>query len=63
MTQTPAPHPLLNLPNVISFARLCAVPAAIYLVIDADWRAAIEGHPQFAGLGGGLEGLLIGRID
>jgi queuine tRNA-ribosyltransferase len=30
---------------------------------DTDWRAAIEGHPQFAGLGGGLEGLLIGRID
>ena len=27
-------HSLLNLPNLISFARLCAVPLAFWLVID-----------------------------
>ena len=31
---------LLTLPNAISFARLCAVPAAIYLVLVASWTAA-----------------------
>ena len=36
---TPANSPgaLLNLPNIISFARLCAVPVAIYLVLEEAW--------------------------
>jgi len=60
MTQTPAPHPLLNLPNVISFARLCAVPAAIYLVIDADWRAAFLLFAA-AGISDAIDGWLARR--
>jgi cardiolipin synthase len=40
MVQTTAPNALLTLPNIISFARLCAVPLAICLVLDDDWGAA-----------------------
>jgi len=63
MTQTPspeAPHALLNLPNVISFARLCAVPAAIYLVIDADWGAAFLLFAA-AGISDAIDGWLARR--
>ena len=29
-------HDVLNLPNIITFARLCAVPAAVWLVIPRE---------------------------
>ena len=49
---TPGPpgpsNALLNLPNAISFARLCAVPAAIYLVLQSAWVPAFA---IFAGAG------------
>ena len=32
--------PILNLPNVISFARLCAVPLAVWLVLRHQFWAA-----------------------
>ena len=34
------PSPILNLPNVISFARICAVPVAIWLVLRQELAAA-----------------------
>ncbi len=36
-----APAPVLNLPNVISFARLCAVPVATWLVIQREFTSAV----------------------
>ena len=44
MPDAPGPEPapsavLLNLPNAITFVRLCAVPAAIYLVLHEDFLA------------------------
>jgi cardiolipin synthase len=33
-------HPLVNLPNIITFARLCAVPVAIWLVLRSQFDAA-----------------------
>ena len=30
---TRAVHPVLNLPNAITFARLCAVPVSVWLVL------------------------------
>ena len=40
----PPPRPLgnavVNLPNIITFARLCAVPAAVWLVLHERYQAA-----------------------
>lgn len=40
----PPPRPLgtavVNLPNIITFARLCAVPAAVWLVLHGQFPAA-----------------------
>ena len=36
----PASHALMTLPNIISFARLCAVPLAIWLVLHHRFTAA-----------------------
>jgi cardiolipin synthase len=33
-------HPLVNVPNIITFARLCAVPVAIWLVLRLQFIAA-----------------------
>jgi len=33
-------HPLVNVPNIITFARLCAVPVAIWLVLRLQFAAA-----------------------
>jgi cardiolipin synthase len=60
MVQTTAPNALLTLPNIISFARLCAVPAAIYLVLDGDWGAAF-GVFVAAGISDAVDGWLARR--
>ncbi|HTZ70551.1 MAG TPA: CDP-alcohol phosphatidyltransferase family protein [Acetobacteraceae bacterium] len=66
MVQTPppgsqtAPNALLTLPNAISFARLCAVPAAIYLVLQAAWGAAF-GVFAAAGISDAIDGWLARR--
>jgi cardiolipin synthase len=51
---------LLTLPNVISFARLCAVPVAIYLVLWREWR---YGFALFAiaGISDAIDGWLARR--
>jgi len=54
------PNTLLTLPNAISFARLCAVPVAIYLVLDADWQAAFALFAA-AGLSDAIDGWLARR--
>ncbi len=36
----PAGHPVINLPNVITFARLCAVPASVWLVLRDQFAAS-----------------------
>jgi cardiolipin synthase len=59
MVQT-TPNALLTLPNAISFARLCAVPAAIYLVLEAEWVAAFALFVA-AGLSDLLDGWLARR--
>jgi cardiolipin synthase len=60
-TQPPtAPNALLTLPNAISFARLCAVPAAIYLVLDDDWGAAFAVFAA-AGISDAVDGWLARR--
>ena len=51
---------LLTLPNVISFARLCAVPAAIYLVLIASWNAAFLLFAA-AGISDAIDGWLARR--
>jgi len=33
-------HPLVNLPNIITFGRLCAVPVAVWLVLRMQFVAA-----------------------
>ena len=51
---------LLTLPNAISFARLCAVPVAIYLVLQEAWLA---GFALFAaaGISDAIDGWLARR--
>ncbi len=51
---------LLTLPNAISFARLCAVPVAIYLVLQEAWLA---GFALFAaaGMSDAIDGWLARR--
>lgn len=56
----PAAHAALNLANMISFARLCAVPAAIYLVIDRDWGPAFALFAA-AGISDAIDGWLARR--
>lgn len=69
MVQTPAtgrpsngvdPGTLVTLPNVISFARLCAVPAVIYLVLVASWVYAF-GLFLAAGISDAVDGWLARR--
>ena len=68
MVQTgPAAHPdqtarsaLLTLPNAISFARLCAVPVAIYLVLQEAWVAAFALFAA-AGISDAIDGWLARR--
>ena len=66
MVQTPPPEQpaaaaaLLNLPNAISFARLCAVPVAIYLVLVASWTAAFLLFAA-AGISDAIDGWLARR--
>jgi cardiolipin synthase len=55
-----APGALLNLPNIISFARLCAVPVAIYLVLEEAWGAAF-GLFAAAGISDAIDGWLARR--
>ncbi len=57
--QTPD-HGLLTLPNVISFARLCAVPFAIWFVLHAHFGLAF-GLFALAGLSDALDGWLARR--
>jgi cardiolipin synthase len=51
---------LLNLPNAISFARLCAVPVAIYLVLQHAWGAAFALF-ALAGVSDAIDGWLARR--
>jgi cardiolipin synthase len=66
MVQTSAPQDpaaagaLLTLPNAISFARLCAVPVAIYLVLIASWTAAFLLFAA-AGISDAIDGWLARR--
>jgi cardiolipin synthase len=55
-----APSALLNLPNIISFARLCAVPVAIYLVLEEAWGAAFALFAA-AGISDAIDGWLARR--
>jgi cardiolipin synthase (CMP-forming) len=55
-----APGALLTLPNVISFARLCAVPAVIYLVLVESWGPAF-GLFAAAGISDAIDGWLARR--
>jgi len=60
MAQTP-PNALLTLPNAISFARLCAVPLAVYLVLEAEWAAAFAIFAA-AGISDAIDGWLARRM-
>jgi len=51
---------LVNLPNVISFARLCAVPVAIWLALREQYGAAF-GIFVAAGVSDGIDGWLARR--
>ncbi len=51
---------ILNLPNVISFARLCAVPLAIWLVLHRELMAAF-GLFTAAGVSDAVDGWLARR--
>jgi cardiolipin synthase len=51
---------LLTLPNAISFARLCAVPAVIYLALVESWAAAF-GLFATAGVSDAIDGWLARR--
>ena len=52
--------PVLNLPNVITFARLCAVPLAVWLVLRHHMAAAF-GLFALAGVSDGIDGWLARR--
>jgi len=58
-TLVPA-NALLTLPNVISFARLCAVPVAIYLVMQHAWTPAFALF-ALAGISDAVDGWLARR--
>jgi cardiolipin synthase len=51
---------LLTVPNVISFARLCAVPAVIYLAMVESWSAAFALFAA-AGISDAVDGWLARR--
>ena len=51
---------IATLPNAISFARLCAVPVAIYLVIEEAWVAAFLLFAA-AGISDAIDGWLARR--
>jgi len=51
---------LLTLPNVITFARLCAVPLAVWLVLDGDFDSAFYLFVA-AGMSDALDGWLARR--
>ena len=51
---------IATLPNAISLARLCAVPVAIYLVIEEAWGAAF-GLFAAAGVSDAIDGWLARR--
>lgn len=53
-------HALLNLPNAISFARLCAVPVAVWLVLRHDLHLAFALFVA-AGLSDAVDGWLARR--
>ena len=55
-----AANALLTLPNAISFARLCAVPVAIYLVLQQAWVAAFALF-TLAGISDAVDGWLARR--
>ena len=57
---TVARSTLVTLPNAISFARLCAVPVAIYLVIEQAWIAAFALFTA-AGISDAIDGWLARR--
>jgi cardiolipin synthase len=54
------PSALLNLPNIISFGRLCAVPVAIYLVLEEAWSLAFALFLA-AGISDAIDGWLARR--
>ena len=53
-------HALLNLPNAITFARLCAVPLAVWLVLRRDLQLAFALF-VLAGLSDAVDGWLARR--
>ncbi len=53
-------HAILNLPNAITFSRLCAVPLAVWLVLRHDLRFAF-GLFVAAGLSDAVDGWLARR--
>jgi cardiolipin synthase len=60
VTGATPPGTILTLPNVISFARLCAVPVAIYLVIEQAWGPAFALF-ALAGVSDAIDGWLARR--
>ena len=53
-------HAVLNLPNIITFGRLCAVPLAVWLVIQRQTGWAF-GLFALAGISDGIDGWLARR--
>ena len=53
-------HDVLNLPNIITFARLCAVPLAVWLVIQREMGLAF-GLFALAGVSDAVDGWLARR--
>ncbi len=56
----PAGNAVVNLPNIITFARLCAVPAAVWLVLREQFPAAFWLFVA-AGVSDALDGWLARR--